>query len=145
VNDSDSIDDEEVLYRKVSVNSGWYNPEKQELAPDAFRPRRDDTEGISFDRAESPSHPEFRSVQQAAISRSPKGYFVAILKVGGLRHQGFTVIANSLDENPGHALLTDLTYAKPIAHDSQEKMNQLAHQLVVRVEGPFKTEIGEKE
>jgi len=145
VNDSNAIDDKEFLYRKVSVNSGWYDPEREELKPLAFRPRRDDAEGISFDRAASPSHPEFRSLEQAALGQSSGGYYIAVFNVGGLRSSGFTVVADSLDENPGHALLTDLIYAEPRDSRTEEKMVLLAHQLVVRVEGPFHSEAGEKE
>jgi len=140
VNDSIAIDDEEFLYRKVSVNSGWYDPGRSELKPDAFKPRRVDTKGLSFDRAASPSHPGFRSLEQAALGQSPGGYYIAVFSVGGLRSSGFTVVADSLDENPGHALLTDLIYAKPRDSRTDDNMVQLAHQLVERVEGPFVSE-----
>ncbi len=117
-----------------------------ELKPDAFsRPRRDDTEGISFDRAKSPSHPEFRSLEQAAKGRSPKGYYVVVFKVGGLRHRGLTVEADALEENPGHTLLTDLTHENRKDPHSLEKMLLLAHQLVVSVKGPFKAESADSE
>jgi len=140
VNESNAIDDEELLYRKVSVNSGWYDPDRRELKPDTFRPRRDDDKGISFDRAKSAEHPEFRGLEEAARGPSPRGYYIAVFKAGGLRTSGFTIIADSLDGNPGHALLTDLIYAKPKDPSSLTRMNQLAHKLVVRVEGPFEGE-----
>jgi len=138
--ESSAIDDEEFLYRKASVNSGWYDSEKEELKPDAFKPRADDGEGISLDRAKSAKHPEFRSLQEAAQGASPRGYYIAVFRVGDLRSNGFTVAADFLDGNPGHALLTDLTYANRRSPSSLEKMNQLAHKLVVRVEGPFNSE-----
>lgn len=69
------INDDELLFRKVPVNPGWYDSVKDELKPDALNPRPDDTEGISLDRAQSPVHPEFRSIEQAAIGRSPNGYY----------------------------------------------------------------------
>jgi len=140
VNESNAIDAEELLCRKVSVNSGWYNLEGKKLSPDALRPRSDDTEGISLDRANSPSHPEFRSMEQAAKGRSANGYYLAIFRVGDLRSQGFTVEADSLEGNPGHALLKDLTYGNCKEPQSREKMALLAHKLVIRVEGPFKSE-----
>jgi len=139
------IGDDEFLYRKVPVSQEWYNPVKKELKPKALNPRPIDTEGISLDRAKSRSHPEFRSIEQAAKGPSAKGYYVVIFRVGDLRSQGFTVEADPLKENPGHTLLKDLTYENRKDPQSREKMLQLAHQLVVRVEGPFHAEAGEKE
>jgi len=139
------IGDDEFLYRKVPVSEGWYDSDQKELKPKALNPRPDDTRGISLDRAQSSSHPEFRSVEQAAKGRSPAGYYVAIFNVGDLRSHGFTVKADPLEENPGHALLENLTYENRKGSQSREKMVQLAHQLVVRVEGPFHVEACEKE
>lgn len=144
MNDSNAIYDEEFLYRRVP-NCGWYDPDRMELKPDAFRPRHVDLEGLSIERAVSLSHPEFRTVEQAAIGPAKKGYYVAILKVGDLRLHGFTVVPDPLDGNPGHALLIDLIYSKPRDPRVLEKMVLLAHELVVRVEGPFNVETGEKE
>lgn len=145
MNDSTAIDDKELLYRKVSVNSGWYDPDRSELKPDAFKPRSDDTEGISIDRAASSAHPEFRSVEEAAVGQSARGYYVAVLIVGDLRAEGFTIVSDSIERNPGHVLLTDLTYKNRKTTRSREVMLQLAHELVVRVEGPFHVKAGEKE
>lgn len=139
------IGDDEFLYRKVPVSQGWYDPAQGELKPKALNPRPDDTEGISLDRALSPSHPEFRSIEQAAKGQSSSGYYVAIFNVGDLRSHGFTVKADPLEDSPGHALLKNLTYENRKDPQSREKMAQLAHQLVIRVEGPFNSEAGEQE
>ena len=35
------IDDGEILYRRIPVSTGWYQPDKQPpLEPEAFRPTR---------------------------------------------------------------------------------------------------------
>ncbi len=139
------IGNDEFLYRKVPVKPGWYDPAKNELKPKALNPRPDDTEGISLDRAKSPSHPEFRSIEQTAKGQSTDGYYVAIFKVGDLCSQGFTVEEAPLEENPGHALLKDLAYGNRKEPQCREKMLLLAHKLVVRVEGPFKPKSSQQE
>lgn len=136
--DPGDISADEFLYRKIPVKPNWYNPERQELAPDAFRPREEDNTGISFDRAKSNSNPEFRSVEEVAVGPSSEGYFVAVLRVSDLIASGLTVKADPIAGNPGHALLTDLTSANRREVISRERMTLLAHELTLRVEGPFK-------
>ena len=110
MNDPEEIDDDELLYRKVSVSSGWYDNRTHELKPEAFKPRADDDNGISFDRAKSDLHPEFRTIEAAARGPSSKGYYVAVFRVGDLRAHEFSVIANPDEGNPGHALVAELKY-----------------------------------
>jgi len=137
VNDSNEIDDEELLYRKVSVNSGWYNLDRNELKLEAVKPFKHDDNGISLDRAKSRIHPEFRSIVQAAQGPSKNGYYIATFRVGDLSSNGLTVIPDPLEGNPGHALIVDLTYVNRKDPASFQKMLQLVHKLVIRVEGPF--------
>ena len=141
MSDRGEIGNDELLYRKVPVKPGWYDPERNELKPDALTPRKDDTAGISFDRAASESHPEFRSAEQAGHGRSPAGYYVAVFKAGDLRSHGFSIIADPQPGNPGHALLEDLTYSNRKDPSSQEKRVELAHDLVIAVEGPFHSDL----
>ena len=131
------IGDDELLYRKVPVKQDWYDLERSELKPYALNPREADITGISFDRAQSENHPEFRSIEEAAIGQSRYGYYVAVFRVGDLRTEGLSVVADPLDDNPGHALLQDLTYSNRKEPSSQEKMVLLAHRLVMQVDGPF--------
>lgn len=77
------IDDDELLYRRVSVRSGWYD--KQELSPHAFGPNRNDQTGISVFRA------RYRSIDSAARGPSPDGYYVVVLQAGELRGNGIRV------------------------------------------------------
>lgn len=135
--DPNDIGDDELLYRKVSVNSKRYDLEQGELKPLAVYPREEDTTGISFDRAQSKAHPEFHSIEEAAQGPSPNGYYVIVFRAGDLRSHGMSIVADPLEDNPGHALLQDLTYDNRKEPSSREKMVLLAHRLVVRVEGPF--------
>ena len=42
------ISDDEILYRRISASTGWYDPSRTpSLEPEAFRPNRNDTSGIS--------------------------------------------------------------------------------------------------
>lgn len=131
------IGDDELLYRKISVKSEWYDPTRQEIKPDAFKPWPRDTGGISFDRARSEQDPDFRTIEEAARGPSVKGYYVAVCRAGDLRTGGLTIVADPLDNNPGHTLLRDLTYSNCKEPSSREKMALLAHRLVEREEGPF--------
>ncbi len=131
------IGDDELLYRKISVKSEWYDPARQEVKPDAFKLRDSDRDGISIDRARSEQHSDFRSIEEAAQGQSVKGYYVAVLRVNVLRKYGFTVTSAPLQSNPGHALIKDLNYGNRLDPSSQEKLALLAHKLVDRVEGPF--------
>lgn len=139
--DAHGIDGSELLYRKVSVNSGWYDPIRDELKPDAFRPRSDDENGISFDRAKSDSHPEFRTLEAAAQGASSNGYYIAVFRAGDLVANGFSLAPDPTDDNvnSGHSLVTDLTYNNRTNVESQNKMVLLAHKLKLRVEGPFRS------
>lgn len=137
MSDRNEIGDEELLYRKVSVNSGWYDPQKNELKPEALKPRKDDISGISFDRAKSESHSVFRSMEEVAKGPSPNGYYVAVFRASELRAHGLTIRADPLPENTGHALLVDITYHNRKEALTQEIMVLMAHKLVQSVEGPF--------
>ena len=138
MDDLGEIDDDELLYRKVSVNSGWYDPKKKELKPDALKPKSADVAGISFDRAQSDAHPDFRTAKEAAVGPSTGGYFIAVFRVGDLSSCGLSITADPIEDNPGHALLTQLTYQNRKDDSSREVMVRLAHELVVRIEGPFR-------
>ena len=134
--DEGQIDDDEVLYRRIPVKMEWFDPVRNEVKPDAFRPTKSDTAGISVDRGRSDTYPEFRSIEQAAQGRQDE-YFVAVLTAGKVAAAGFRLIPEPEEGNPGHALIADLTYNTRRSTDSENKRVLLAHQLVDRVEGPF--------
>jgi len=80
---------------------------------------------------------DFVPVEQAAQGQSPKGYYVAVLRVGDLRARGIDVVAAPVEGNPGHAEIPCLTYEGAQGTPCRETMVLLANELTLRVEGPF--------
>lgn len=131
------VSDNELLYRRIPISQGWYAPVSSQVSPEAFRPNKDrDHTGISVDRARSLEHPEFRTAAEAAAGLNPKGYYIAILRVGDLRSHGIEVVARALPDNPGHAEIPSLTAANRRSDAAEECKRALAR-LTIRVEGPF--------
>jgi len=123
---------EEYIYRKIPVSTGWYDPNSGTTpSPQAFKPRKNDISGLSVTRA------DFVSIEEAAQGPSPKGYYVAVLRVGDLQARGIDVVAAPLEGNPGHAEIPRLTYEGAHQTAGQEIMVLLANELALRVEGPF--------
>ncbi len=132
-NDLIPIDDDELLYRRVSVRSGWF--QNGSLSADAFSPSKQDTTGISVFRK------RFRTVESAAAGPSPDGYFVVVLQAGELRANGIQVepkpdVNGVWDES--HAELPQIN----IATKKSSTVNELKETLVKlaarrSVQGPF--------
>lgn len=76
------IDEDELLYRSISVRSGHY--ENGILSAQAFHPNSRDKTGISVFRA------KYRPIEEA-VGPSPDGYYVAVLHAGELRSRGIAV------------------------------------------------------
>ncbi|MEZ6133086.1 MAG: hypothetical protein R3C59_30825 [Planctomycetaceae bacterium] len=76
------IEDDELLYRSISVRSGHYD--NGVLSAQAFHPNSRDETGISVFRA------KYRPMEDA-VGPSPDGYFVAVLHAGELRARGIRV------------------------------------------------------
>jgi hypothetical protein len=126
--ESDSIADDELLYRRIPVSMGWYD--SLGVSPEAFDPRKDEESGISVYRA------KFTSLEQAAQGKSKKGYWVAILRAGDLRRQNIEVVPRPQPDAPGHAELPDLTCYNRLTPETLERKSQLA-KLCFKVDGPF--------
>lgn len=126
-----TVDEEEYIYRRIPVSKGWYNPDTNLLSPEAFNPIKYDTTGLSVSRA------IVTTIENAAQGPSPHGYYVAILRVGDLRKWGMDVVSKHLESNPGHAEIPGLTYQNKNTDQAKEWKVFLAHELTLRVEGPF--------
>lgn len=109
----------------------WYDPERQDLSPKAFRPRPDDVTGLSVDRD------KYRTIGEAAQGANAKGYYVAVLRVRDLRARGLDVASRPIEGNLGHAEMPALTYDDRKSDRSCEWQVELAHQLTLDVRGPF--------
>ena len=131
-NGTDPIADDEILYRRIPASQGWYDPDrKQPLAAEAFKPRRDDTDGISLWRA------TYKSVAEAAAGASRHGYYVASIRAGDLRELGTQPVATPQEMGPGHVSIPVLNYADRHTNRVLEVSRRIATHLCQRVDGPF--------
>jgi len=126
--------DDEFLYRRIPVSTNWYEAKRiPPLEPEAFRPNRNDDTGISVSRA------KYKTIDQAAIGRAGKQYFVAVFRAGDIRAAGMEIAARPLLDDPSHAEITSLTYDNRKSKEAIQWRATLAEQLCLRVEGPFAT------
>ena len=129
---TEPLSDDEYIYRKIPVKPGWHNPSiSASPSPQAFNPRKEDTTGLSVDRA------KYRTIRESAQGPSTQGYYVAVLRVGDLRANGIEVVPRPEGQNPGHAEIPGLTYENRKTDQALEWRTRLAHELTLRVEGPF--------
>ena len=130
--DSEPVGDDELLYRRIPAALNLYDPQTEpHLLPDAFRPNEHDTTGLSVYRA------RFKTLDEAARGREGKQYYVAVLRAGDLRSRGIEVVARPREGDPGHAEIPGLTHQTRKTDQALEWKVILAHQLCLRVEGPF--------
>lgn len=140
----DPVADDELLYRRVSASAmpQQYDPSTGSLSDQAFAPHKKmDLTGLSVSRA------KFKSLEEAALGRLGKSYFVAVLRAGDLRQRGIEVVPRpELPDgqfDPAHAELLDLNAANRKSDITLERQRILAEELCLRVEGPFQSLGGE--
>jgi hypothetical protein len=127
---TEPVGDDEFLYRRISVLSGWYSPETR-LKAAAFAPHKtEDQTGLSVWRA------KYKTIEQAARGRAGKSYYVAILRAGDLRQRGIEVVPRPQPDDPGHAELPDLNSANRKT-DRTRELQRILVELCCSVEGPF--------
>jgi hypothetical protein len=125
------IDDGELLYRRIPESTGWYDPTVDPRpSPRAFNPREGDKTGLSLSRA------KYKTLEEVAKGQPGKRYYVAVLKAGDLRATGIELVQTP-PEDPSHCEIGNLTYANRKENASQEIQKRLAHELCLRIEGPF--------
>jgi hypothetical protein len=130
--DVDPIADDEVLCRRIPASTGWYGPSRSPpLEPEAFRPNKNDTHGLSVSRQ------KYKSVEQAARGQPGKTYFVALLRAGDIRAAGMEVVPRPLPDDPGHAEIPELTYDTRKSKLAIEWRTRLAGELCLYIEGPL--------
>jgi hypothetical protein len=125
---SEPVEEDEILYRRIPVSTGWYSASG--LSPEAFDPRPDEVSGISLYRA------KYKQLEEAAKGRSKKGYYVAVFRAGDLFAQGIQVSPRPSPNDAGHAELPQLTCDN---RETDEAINRkmLLSTLPLRIEGPF--------
>ena len=130
------VADDELLYRRVSEASEWYDPATGELSPQAFAPHKtEDQTGLSVSRS------KYKTPEQAGVGRPGKTYFVAVLRAGEVKSAGIAVeprphVPGGYD--PGHAELPDLNSQNRGADDTLERQRKLV-ELCIEIKGPFET------
>lgn len=130
---SEPVADDEILYRRVPQSTGWYSPDRG-LRPEAFGPRKDDVTGISLWRA------RYKSIEDAAVGRPGKSYYVAVLRVGDLRQEGIEVVPRPLENDPGHAELPQLNAQNRKSDETLERQRLLV-ELTLQIVGPFSSSV----
>jgi hypothetical protein len=127
---TEPVADDELLYRRISVASGWYSPAAG-LKGAAFAPHKtEDETGLSVWRA------KYKTVERAARGRAGKSYYVAILRAGDLTQRGIEVVPHPLSDGPGHAELPNLTSANRKT-DRTRELERIRVDWCRSVEGPF--------
>ena len=127
------IADDEALYRCVPARPEYCDPSRQPwLAPQAFRPRKRDTTGISLYRA------RFTTPAEAAAVLPGPSYYVAVLWAGALRERGIDVVSAPTESGPpGHTEVPQLRYETRRCALQEGWQRLLAQVLCKEVLGPF--------
>ena len=134
------IADDELLFRRIPVSTGWHGPESDSpLSPEAFRPIRYDVTGISLYRG-GEDYPSIEEVGRSQAGKRPgerRTFYVAVLRAGDLRKAGLEAVPRPRPDEPGHAEIPSLNYENRKTQRALETKNRLALELCLRVEGPF--------
>jgi hypothetical protein len=129
---NEPVSDDELLYRRIPVSQGWYQPESDTLSPQAFHPREDDVTGLSLSRVRF-----FVTPADAARGASKRGYWLAVLRAADLRARGMHVVPSPRDGDPGHAEIEDLRYDNRKSDEAEGWKVAMANKLWIEVLGPF--------
>lgn len=127
----DSIADGELLFRRIPASQNWVDPQSKVVDPLAFRPRQNDTTGLSLSRAKYGS-----AAEEAGRGAKGKCFYVAILSIDKLRTVGIDVVASPLPEHEGHAEIPALTFDNRKSDRSREMVQHL-RSSIVDIQGPF--------
>lgn len=123
------IEDDEILYRRIPISQ--YDSTDPNPSPEAFRPHKNDTTGISLSRG------KHTTIEKAARGHSEDGYYIAILRAGDLRKKGIEVVPKPLHDNPGHSEIPQINYTTRKTDSVKEYKNLLAEKLCLCVKGPL--------
>lgn len=143
---------DELLMRRVPAGTTFFQPNRPADSPmgptwQAFKPRDDETTGISLSRMKSDKHPEFLDIDgfaaRACRGKPPdKHLFIAVVRASQLINPPLSLevradpIDTENDHDLGHVLLPYLNSSLP-KPDRNTLTLTLAREQVVRVVGPF--------
>ncbi len=125
----DLIDADEMVYRRALVT--WYDPVTKVLSPEAFKPTRDDSDGLSLWRA------KYVRMEDVARGRQPE-YYVAALKASEIIALGMHLEQDDPRRSgtPGHCVIVELTYERRKEQRPLEWRVELSKKAMVM--GPFR-------
>ena len=130
--DADPVSDDELIYRRIPVSQGYYDPRVAPVpSPLALSPlvtTPPDSRCIAR---------KYTSLETAARGRPGKSYYIAVLRAGDLRAAGIEVVSRLLEDAPGHAEIPGLTHEHRKSMPYFEWQTLLAEELCLRVEGPY--------
>ena len=103
--DSSPVSSDEYVLRRIPKTPNWYDPsDPGVIESEAFRPNDKDVDGISVFRE------KFTTPHKvAAAGLSPKGYYIARLKVADIEGLGLSVKPVPMGGQPrGHSVIPEL-------------------------------------
>lgn len=133
-------DDGLLMLGRVPAAQEWYDEATGELDVDAFKPHpTGDVDGLSVSRMKLENNPDFLTPEQlAGLGRSPRGYYVAIVRESALISLGVRVERAPTAQDPGHCLLSNMNSANRKSTEVKDWCHQLVEKHLVRVEEPFR-------
>jgi len=131
---TDELEDDEFVFRRIPASkTDWVI--EGEVMPEAYSPRVDDNTGISVTRK------KYKSLIEAAKGMSPRGYYIAVLRVGDLRAKGIEVVHQPYLKDDkydrSHAEISLITYQNRKQPEVIEAIRSLAEELTLGIQGPF--------
>ena len=134
--DPEPVADDELLYRRVPASTGWYDPTSGMLKSEAFAPHKvNDATGLSVSRG------KYKLLEEAALGRPGKTYYIAVINAGELRQAGIDVVPQPhlpSGYDPSHAELPGLNSSNRKATETLERQRVLVS-LCRTIEGPYET------
>ncbi len=128
----EAVDSDESILRRISRHADHYNPSLDlPITPFAFRPRDDDTDGISLFRERMVSTTTLRD-----SGRNPP-YVIARLKASDVFALGLSLAPTPSEEGiPGHVVIPELSSIayrnnKPFVKETFVKLARLASNDVI--------------
>lgn len=132
---NDPVADDELVMRRVSTASMWYDPQASPpLNWLAFKPNQNDTNGVSVWRGKYLTPDDVAKMN----ARPNRRYYVVAIQVAALRGSGIEVIASPQEGGAGHASLANLnSSAYDQDPDLVREMAIRASELNAEIYGPF--------
>lgn len=130
---TEPITDDEILYRRIPERPDYFDAENDARAsPLAFKPREDDTTGLSVYRA------KYGTPEEVARNNRGKRFYIGFLLASDLRAHGMEIVPKpNPPEQIGHAEIPELTFEGKNTKRGKELQVKLAEKLCFPVKGPY--------